>query len=297
MNTYSIKTTYIPEFINILDEALKDRGNWDKKENKNVDFLYINGKYEWTSNRYKKLQNELPNTSLKNFLDIKSKEEICLKNNLYKNMKKLYPKIYKKYFSEQFEIDLNNINNLNKIKKAFKKKEYWILKPVFSYSGKGVKVFNNFNDFEKHINKLKEKNECNKLGWKKKCYYVLSEYIDKIKLYNNKKFHIRLYFLVTLLNGNKKCYYSKNGYLLHAKKDYNLENLSHNIHNSHTNSTDGAIFFPECLDNTEKLYPQLKELFKHIGDLIQPKCYKMKNRKKQNKNCFEVFIARYYDYR
>lgn len=291
MNTYNLKTTYIPEFISVLDDALKKRGNWKKSNKKNVDFLYVNGEYEWTSNRYKKLQDKLPNSSLKNFLDIKSKEEISLKNNLYKNMKKQFPKIYKKYFPKQFDIDLNNITNLNKIKKSFNKKKHWILKPVFSHSGKGIKVFDNFNDFEKYIIDLKKKNDCNKSGWNKKCFYVLSEYIDKIRLYKKKKFHIRLYFLVTLINNEKKCYYSKNGYLLHAKKEYNLENLSHNIHNTHTNSTNGAIFFPECLKNTKKLYPQFNELFKHIGEIIKPKCHIMKDRKKQNKNCFEVFIA------
>lgn len=295
MKTFSLKTTYIPEFINIMEKALIKRGNWIKEKNKNnkVDFLYVNGKYEWTSNRFAKLQNELPNASLKNFLDISSKEQISLKDNLYKNMKKQFPKIYKKYFPKQFDIDLNKISNkkLNKIKKAFIKNKYWILKPIHSCSGKGVKVFNSFISFEKYILILKKKNKCNKTNWKKDCYFVLSQYIEKIRLYKKKKFHIRLYFLVTLINNKKKCYYSKNGYLLHTRKEYNMDNLSHNVHNSHVNSTDGAIFFPECLSKTDKLYPQFEELFKHIGKLIEPKCHIMKGRSEQSKNCFEVFIA------
>lgn len=291
MNTYNIKSTYIPEFIHLLDNELKKRGNWKKSNKKKVDFLYINGHYEYTSNRYKKLQNELPNATVKNLLDIKSKESISLKNNLYKNMKKKYPKIYKKYFPDQFDINLNNLNNLFKIKKAFSKNKLWILKPVFSFGGKGIKLFNNFNDFKIYILNLKKQFKCNSKNWNKKCFYVLSSYISNTKLYNNKKFHIRLYFLITYFNNKKKCYYSKNGYLLHAKKDYNLNNLNFNIHNSHTNSTDGAIFFPECLDNTDKLYPQFNELFKYISKLINPKCYEMINRKFNSKNCFEVFIC------
>ena len=59
---------------------------------------------------------------------------------------------------------------------------------------------------------------------------------------------------MTLINNEKKCYYSKNGYLLHAKDDYTMNNLSKDIHNTHTNSTDGAIFFPECLSKIDNKY-------------------------------------------
>tara|TARA_B110000037_G_scaffold222467_1_gene297471 strand:- start:2877 stop:3938 length:1062 start_codon:yes stop_codon:yes gene_type:complete len=278
---YLIKSEYIKEYGNIIEELLIKRG-WEKGD-KNVDFVYVDGKYAWNKNLSK-----LPKYKMINVVD-KGKETVTLKNNLYKNMKKEYPKIYKKYFVGQIEIDLNKLQ-LKKIKKFIDKYKVVILKPIFGFSGSGIKVFNKYDILIKHLKKIKNNNNCNDIKWKKNCYWVLSEYIQNPMLIKKKKFHIRIFMLYTYINNKKEGYLYKKGTVLHAKNDYKKNILNKNISNSHLKTTIFKIYYP---NNFKKIIPEnklkdikknMKKLFKHCFKLLDVKCINCKN-------CFEFFGA------
>ena len=278
---YYIKSDYIKNYGNIVEKLLIKRG-WKKGE-KDVDFVYVDGKHAWNKNF-----NKLPKYKMINVVN-KGKETVTLKNNLYKNMKKEYPKIYKKYFVGQIEIDLNKLQ-LKKIKKFIEKYKVVILKPIFGFSGSGIKVFDNYDLLTKHLKKITKNNKCNDTTWKKYCYWVLSEYIQNPMLIKKKKFHLRIFMLYTYINNKKEGYLYKKGTVLHAKNDYKKNNLNKNVSNSHLATTKYKIYYP---NDFKKIIPKnkLKNIKKDMNNIFQH-CLKLLDAKCINsKNCFEFFGA------
>ena len=60
--------------------------------------------------------------------------------------------------------------------------------------------------------------------------FIIQKYIEKPFLIHKRKFDIRLYTLVTSINGIMQCYFYKEGYLRTASKEYNAKNLDKFIH-------------------------------------------------------------------
>ena len=112
---------------------------------------------------------------------------------------------YKKYMMPTSIID---IENLEAQRKLFKKDKVFILRPSWTFSRKGIKVFSNFNDFndfmitegtqEQHKARTKANEDLQGI------HYIISEYLQNQLLFKNKVFNLRVFFLVT--NVNQKWY-------------------------------------------------------------------------------------------
>jgi hypothetical protein len=81
--------------------------------------------------------------------------------------------------------------------------------------GNGVQVFNSLKDIENVINK----NTSNKT-------YIVQKYIEEPLLINGRKFDIRMYGLLTSINGHLKGYFYEDGYVRTSSKEFSLKNLS-----------------------------------------------------------------------
>ena len=103
-----------------------------------------------------------------------------------------FPKIYNKYFPNQLRIDLNNFNIIDI--KNFLKYNKVILKPTHGGKGQGIEYFININKLVNYIFKLKKLNKCYSKKWNRKCYYVMAEIIENLKLYNKKISYQNLFF-------------------------------------------------------------------------------------------------------
>lgn len=60
--------------------------------------------------------------------------------------------------------------------------------------------------------------------------YIIQSYINKPFLYNNRKFDIRHYMLITSTNGTLKGYWYKEGYIRTSSEPFDLDNLNKFVH-------------------------------------------------------------------
>ena len=195
-------------------------------------------------------------------------------------MKKQYPEIADKHMAKTFNIlkikdDINDRKTSDGI--------YIIRSVVKSVgSGEGIEYITNKKELLAIINKYKNNNKYNKV--------IASEYIQPLLLYDNKKFHIRVYIL--FLNNRGKITWSTNlnGRIFCAKTNFindNYDNLE--IHDTHGRYSTRNIYFPEEFnygkENTEKVLSQMELILSKVVKIIKTnlKCFP------ESKNCFEVF--------
>ena len=250
-----------------FEKEFKKRGNW-KKSSKNIDFLYID--------ETKSIKNKMSDkkVGIKNIINLKSVENVVDKFKLIDNLQKKFPDFAKKYTLQQFLIKKNK--KYPELKKEFNKNT-WIMKPTDSFAGKGIKIFDNFNNFEK-FNKIYNE-------------YVLQSYIRNPLLINGKKFHLRMLLLETIIDNKINTYLLRKGAILTASKKFKLNSYNDkNIHNSHRKSTDERLIFP---DDYLKIFNLKKtiEIFKHIIRICKKIAILLKDTKcyPESKDCYYLF--------
>ena len=136
------------------------------------------------------------------------------KDNLYKHykyFKKLAPDCFN-YMPQTFILPMDSEDFELELKKN--KKIIWILKPVNMSRGRGIKLITTENDYKKVFNSKKHKDKINN-----NIYYLISRYLDKPHLLNNKKYDLRIYALVGSFTP-LKIYLYYNGLVRFATEDY-----------------------------------------------------------------------------
>ena len=144
------------------------------------------------------------------------------KKYLYKNMKEYYLAKEENVFDclpLTYHIDINSLDFNLFLEYA---KNYpgtlWIVKPGENTNrGTGIFVTN------KPAKVISEVSEALKPG--SKHTYIVQKYLEKPFLIKKRKFDIRLYTLVTCINGTFQAYFYKEGYLRTASKNYNPNDL------------------------------------------------------------------------
>ena len=250
-----------------FEKEFKKRGNW-KKSSRNINFLYID--------ETKSIKNKMSDkkVGIKNIINLKSVENVVDKFKLIDNLQQKFPDFAKKYTLQQFLIKKNK--QYPELKKEFNK-NVWILKPINGFSGKGIKIFDNFNDFDKFNKTYNE--------------YVLQSYIRNPLLINGKKFHLRMFLLEKIINNNINTYLLRKGGIILASKKYKYDDFNDkNIHNSHLKSSDKRLIFPDDflrifnLQKTLKVFKKIMVICKKISVLLKKtKCYP------ESKHCFYLF--------
>ena len=306
---YLVKCDFFnPEIIKQIFD--KRGGIWEefdesKPQVRNPDFIY--------TFPFRKMYNYLIKyqCTFKNMLD-NGKNEVGMKNNLYINFYKLLDKnpsiSLKNYLMKQYSFDWidiynkNNIKNeLNNIKIIMENKNPWIYKPVIGFSGSGIEVYNNFNNFEEDFKKYfesykkiwdfnKQNNKLNNNRFINNNYYVLQEYITHPLLYENKKFHIRVVFLYVRNDDGKHLYMLNKSQIMHAYEEYYEGNYKRKeIHDTHGKSTPDRLFFEDEYHRMmnkqqfDKVMDQVIDLSKYVFRLFDAHCFP------DSKYCFEHF--------
>ena len=285
MNTYVFITEYLNE--KIVDDMFKKRGNWKKilykdlKPNTNPDYNYIDVAYPEKYPNIFSYKHNLVN-KIKQF----EVHQISNKCKLYLFMKKKYPKICEKYMMEQYEFNIYKVYPF-RYKNLFENGKIWILRIVFGGGGTHVYVIDDYIEFAKRVKSLQKLDD--KII---KSYptFVLSEYINNPLIFNNKKFHLRMYYMFNA--STQKGYLHKYGQIWTAKKDYVQKDYQNkNIHDTRFYSTKKDYYFPhefiKLYSNNVILdiYEQLKELFHYILALTKAECLP------DSKNCYEIYGA------
>ena len=141
--------------------------------------------------------------------------QIGLKDNMYKHFKiykKIFPKLYN--FVPDTYILPNDAEIFENIYKK-NKKSLWIVKPVNMSRGRGVHLLKDLAELKYLIKKSYDEKEIPDL---------LSRYLDKPHLINNKKYDLRIYVLVTSFSP-LRFYIYYNGLVRFATEDYHKDNL------------------------------------------------------------------------
>jgi tubulin--tyrosine ligase len=103
-------------------------------------------------------------------------------------------------------------------KAAANEANVWIVKPgEFTNRGNGIKVLEDFSDVKAWVAQAS-----------KTC--IVQEYLSKPLLINRRKFDIRVYAMLTSVNGRIQGYWYRQGYLRTSSKDFSLKSKSKYIH-------------------------------------------------------------------
>ena len=140
--------------------------------------------------------------------------QIGRKDNMYKHYK-YYKKILPDYYNfvpQTFILPQDIENFENELKKN--KKNLWIVKPVNMSRGRGVHLLQGENEFKTLCKKSIDENEIPDL---------ISKYLDKPHLINNKKYDLRIYVLVASFSP-LRLYIYYNGLVRFATENYQKGN-------------------------------------------------------------------------
>ena len=141
------------------------------------------------------------------------------KDNLYKHYKffKRIASDFYNYIPPTFILPMDSDNFESELKKN--KKSIWIVKPVNMSRGRGIRLICGENDYKK----LYKKNKDNKDIKDNNLQLLISRYLDKPHLLNNKKYDLRIYVLVGSFTP-LKIYLYYNGLVRFATEDYQKGN-------------------------------------------------------------------------
>ena len=299
--TYLVRTDYYPE--SFIDAQFKLRGNWIKvydkdlaeyiKQNKRIDFIYIDGMNYLKSTYYALTSN------LKNIVN-DGKRVISFKNNLMRNLSEISNA--RQFLMPQVDIDLYVYTKTNEMAQfdtiympLFYVNRVYIFKPVTGMGGSGIKIFTKYYEFKSYCMRIIDKygktwgkRDANKEQHR---IFVIQEYIINPLLvkYNNEdyKFHIRHFYIYQ--PGNVS-YYKNVGKMALAEKPYKHGDwFNSQIHDTHFHSVDRWLF--NCKDtgisqeNMDKINRQIYDFYKILDKIakMHAGCYP------ESRNCFELF--------
>jgi hypothetical protein len=287
-NTDKINTvkdrTYISALFydEIFDEIMKKKG-WVKKDVNEfpeyVDLIFCVSKSMINSNiKNYKDRNKFYNIKAKlgsffyneDYENNKYENSIYNKQNLYFNMKKYFPDVAKKYFAETVDfLSMKTTNN-----------NVYMIKPVNSSGGVDIHVIKNDDELDK----------VKKILLPKYTQIIASKYITNPLLYDNKKFNIRVNFIILFSKNVTTYYIYLNNFILTAKKNFINDDYNNaDIHDSHGKSTAQPTFV-EDLDLTEDI---IKDIQKQIDYVIN---FCVEIFKKNILKCYDEFESCFHYY-
>ena len=132
-----------------------------------------------------------------------------------------------------------NRNSLEELKQLFVSNPrddppVYIVKPENSLSRTGVGVVRNYLELMSHLDHYSDYQE-----------WIIQDYIDNPLLFNNKKFHFRIYVIYVQTENSTTAYLSKNGFIYTANKEFETDTFDPNIVLSGENSKNNVFYIPE----------------------------------------------------
>ncbi len=179
------------------------------------------------------------------------------KDIIYSNIYKIDPKLADKYFIKTFPINQ---------KEKYNFPSNYILRPIDSFGGQDILYINNKTGLNKAIEYY------NKTKNNKNIIYgndvTAAEFITNLLLFKGKKFHLRMYYMISLINNVFNSFLLDECKILTAKVKYNLaEPFVMEMHDTHFDRTDADYFIKDF--TSENIG---KEINSEIIDTIYKKC-------------------------
>jgi hypothetical protein len=198
-------------FNKIIDEYFNKNGGWIKITDRNN--TCENNKCKNIA--FHHMDQQLCNTCTvsKGFLDTRQlgNKKLMYENLIKWNTKSGNDRKHLSYLPETFSFTQQNYN---KLKNKFDNNKLWIIKPVQSSYQFGISIVYSYNEFVKALQKYKQVPE-----------WVMQEYIYKPLLYNNKKFHFRVYAILLRTDDVFETYLYPKGYMYVADEVYKIGDI------------------------------------------------------------------------
>ena len=218
---WTIKLPVIPKFINIQADIFIYY----------INSLHMNKRYD-SFNKY--LVNIFNKTIITKIID---------KYNLILSFKAIAPEATKLFIPNTFKIDAP--------RDTFEFPLWYILLPIDGFGGNDIKYVNSKRALYDAIH-FYNNNSLSQLSTTKKYGndVIASEYITTPLLFNSRKFHLRLYYLVFYSKHYKifnSFYLDMLGKLFTAKLPFTMDEHTFNnkdIHDTHADTTDEDYFYP-----------------------------------------------------
>jgi hypothetical protein len=200
---------------------------------------------------------------LMNVLD-DSKIFISNKSNLYNNFQKYSSRDCYKYMAQTWNFKINTKQFYNRI---INNNDVFIVRPagIGAFSGKGIIVVHDKKSFNKAVEESKNYETV-----------IISKYITNPLLLQRRKFHLRTYLLVGVINGQYVTKFLDFYELYTALEPYkNMEYNNHDIHDTHFGSTSRDYICPDDLPNDMKLifnthiYPKMQHCMLLISKMFE----------------------------
>jgi tubulin--tyrosine ligase len=200
-----------------------------------------------------------------------------------------FPKVLEQF--KKFEENLKSDPHLNNL---------WIVKPGEATNrGIGIKVCGSLSEISEVLDEKRIKS-------KVKRTYIVQKYLYRPLLYNNRKFDIRCYVLVTIFNNNIQGYLYKEGYLRTSCSEFSLDMIQDKfIHLTNDAVQKNSPDYGKFEDGNKLSYDEFQEYLESNGQKVEFKqqvCPKIKELVQDSlqatwKNldpfkrfhCFEVF--------
>ena len=215
---------------------------------------------------------------------------ISNKANLYFNFNKYYPTQCEKYMARSWYIDefINN-DKLIDLLRANKNKDndsksVYIVRPagIGAFSGKSIYMV---DDVKSLMNARDNTRKYEKV--------IISKYINNPLLLDGKKMHLRVYFLVALIDEYIATTIFDFYEVFTAQETYkNSDYHNKDIHDTHAKGNDKEIIYPfDIIDSTlyndyiNTYLPKIKDCLTYVSKFIKGRI----NRFPQAKNAFEIF--------
>lgn len=110
----------------------------------------------------------------------------------------------------------------------------YIVKPENSLSRTGVGIVRNYLELISHLDHYSDYKE-----------WIIQDYIDNPLLFNNKKFHFRIYVIYVQTENSTTAYLSKNGFIYTANKEFETDIFDNDIVLSGENSKNNVFYIPD----------------------------------------------------
>jgi hypothetical protein len=261
------KNPYFPELIRAeLEKAgLKEIGDDDKSSAK-IHYCDISyGKRNHPSTKKCEIVNQLQDVNI-----------LGNKKMQYDNHLKYY-KTRPDYIPMTASFRRENIDTVQGLFEGTKK---FILKPENSLSRRGVAIVRNHLELIQHLG-----NFPNHDAW------IIQEYIDNPLLFNDKKFHFRIYVVYLQTSEYQAAYLGKKGFIYTANKKFRPDTIENDVVLSGENAEENVFYTPEDFiskfgknvwDN--KIVPQfvkiaretMRSALEHLQcPALQQKCFKI----------------------
>ena len=137
-----------------------------------------------------------------------------------------------------------NRNSLEELKQLFvsnprDEPPVYIVKPENSLSRTGVGIVRNYLELMSHLDHYSDYKE-----------WIIQDYIDNPLLFNNKKFHFRIYVIYVQTENSTTAYLSKNGFIYTANKEFESDTFDNDIVLSGENSQNNVFYIPDDFTRT-----------------------------------------------